>query len=145
MALDAAGNLYVVDWLKDRVLKLAVGTGAPTVLPITAIEGPEGVAVDGEGNVYVADFENGRVIKLIAATGTQTTAPFFGLVNPWGVAVDGPGNVYVTDAGTAGWCGWRQTPEPRRCCRFPPSTVRAGWRWMAPGISTSPRAVRTGC
>ncbi|MHA7648886.1 protein kinase domain-containing protein [Mycobacterium sp. ML4] len=71
-----------------------------TALPMTGLDGPEGVAVNGAGNVYVADLGDGQVTKLTAATGAQTTVPFFGLVKPWGVAVDGAGNVYVSDAGT---------------------------------------------
>ena len=55
--MDTAGNLYVAD-SNDRVLKLAAGSSTQTVLPITGLDTPEGVAVDTAGNLYVADLGN---------------------------------------------------------------------------------------
>ena len=64
--MDAAGNLYVADSSKDRVLKLAAGSGTQTELPFTGLSYPQGVAVDSAGGVYVANTGNGRVMKLPA-------------------------------------------------------------------------------
>jgi serine/threonine-protein kinase len=64
--LDAAGNLYVTDEFNRRVLKLAAGSGTPTVLPFTGLNAPFGVAVDTVGNLYVTDNGNNRVVKLTA-------------------------------------------------------------------------------
>lgn len=66
MAVDRAGNLYVTDSHDERVLKLAVGTAVPTVLPFTGLSFRQGVAVDGSGNVYIVDWDTNRVLKLSA-------------------------------------------------------------------------------
>ena len=55
MAVDAAGDVYVADKFNNRVLKLAAGSGTPTVLPFTGLHLPFRVAVDTTGNVYVMD------------------------------------------------------------------------------------------
>jgi serine/threonine protein kinase, bacterial len=107
VAVDTGGNLYIAD--RDpqndyappdssRVLKLAAGASAPTVLPFTGLNHPTGVAVDtGGGNLYVTDYLNNRALKLAAGASAPTVLPFTGLFRPAGVAVDTVGNVYVID------------------------------------------------
>jgi sugar lactone lactonase YvrE len=97
VAVDAAGNLYVTDYANSRVLKLAVGSSSPTVLPLPALMGPSGVAVDPAGNVYVTYDQYNRVVKLAAGAITPIELPFTGLAQPQGVAVDAAGNLYVAD------------------------------------------------
>jgi DNA-binding beta-propeller fold protein YncE len=63
-AADTAGNLYVTDDAKNRVLKLAPGTVSPIVLPFTDLNVIAGVAVDPTGNVYVSDGLHFRILKL---------------------------------------------------------------------------------
>jgi serine/threonine-protein kinase len=48
------------------VLKLAAGSNTPTVVPLTGLNTPLGVAVDNAGTVYVADRGNDRTVKLVA-------------------------------------------------------------------------------
>ncbi|EUA12071.1 serine/threonine-protein kinase pknD [Mycobacterium kansasii 732] len=99
VALDDAGSVYVTSQgIYGRVVKLAPGSGIPTVLPFTGLYQPQGLAVDANGTVYVADFNN-RVVKLAGGSNTQTALPFTGLNYPQGVAVDAAGNVYVADRG----------------------------------------------
>ncbi|MBS4727504.1 protein kinase [Mycobacterium sp. SM1] len=99
VALDGTGNVYVAsETMYGRVVKLAAGSGVPTVLPFAGLYQPQGVAVDSNGAVYVADFNN-RVVKLAAGSNNQTVLPFSGLNYPEGVAVDAQGNVYVADRG----------------------------------------------
>ena len=97
VAVDTAGNVYVADGANNRVLKLAPGSSAPTVLPFKGLNNPYGVAVDSAGNLYVVDGSNSRVLKLAVGTHIQTVLPFTGLRSPSGVAVDAAGNLYVTD------------------------------------------------
>ena len=86
LALDAAGNLYVVDAGNDRIRKIDssgtittiagrgesgfIGDGGPAVK--ARLSGPESVALDAAGNLYVADRGNGRIRK-IDSSGTITT------------------------------------------------------------------------
>jgi serine/threonine protein kinase, bacterial len=72
---------------------------AQTVLPITGLNGPAGVAVDNAGTVYIADTGNGRVLTLATDASSATELPFSGLSNPSGVAVDSERSVYVTNVG----------------------------------------------
>jgi len=73
-ATDAAGNVYVVDWLNDYVQKFT-STGAFITQWGTPGSGngqlnhPYAVAVDPAGNVYVAEEENNRIQKF---TGSGT-------------------------------------------------------------------------
>src|SRR6516164_7417436 len=97
-AADAAGNLYVTDILKNRVLKLAPGTTSPTVLPFTDLHRIAGVAVDTAGNVYVSDAGSNRVLSLAPGATSPIVLPFNN-IQPRGVAVDTGGNIYVADSG----------------------------------------------
>ncbi len=99
VALDNTGSVYVTSQgMYGRVVKLAAGSGTPTVLPFTGLYQPQGLAVDANGTVYVADFNN-RVVKLDPGSSTPAVLPFTGLNFPQGVAVDAAGNVYVADRG----------------------------------------------
>ena len=127
VAVDRAGNVYIVDWDKHRVRKVD-SSGTITTIAGTGTEGfggdggpateaffnyPTFVAVDGAGNVYIADSKNHRIRKVdssglittFAGTGTAGysfrenggPATSARLNEPWGVAVDGAGNLYIAD------------------------------------------------
>jgi sugar lactone lactonase YvrE len=93
MALDAAGNLYVVDQLNHRVLvyyaPLTTDATADQVfgqpnftsrtsnnggLSASSLNYPTGVALDAAGNLYVADAGNSRVLVYYAPLTTDTIA-----------------------------------------------------------------------
>ncbi|SBS78681.1 exported hypothetical protein [uncultured Mycobacterium sp.] len=98
VAVDRAGNVYVVDFAGNRVLKLAAGSNDPTALPFTGLDHPQHVAVDNDGDVYVTD-RAARVVKLPAGSNEQTVIPLSAdLTYPDGVEADGAGNVYVADS-----------------------------------------------
>lgn len=101
VALDSGGNVYVTsEGMYGRVVKLASGSSAPTVLPFDGLYQPQGLAIDGADTVYVSDFDN-RVVSLAAGSNKQTVLPFTGLSYPEGVAVDSRGDVYVADRGNS--------------------------------------------
>jgi sugar lactone lactonase YvrE len=126
LAVDAVGNLYIADYLNQRIRKVTAANGMITTVAGTGTAGyngdniaaasatvknPTGVAVDGAGNLYIADYLNYRVREVSAATGTITTVAGNGTttyngdsiaattasIYPYGVAVDVYGNLYIPD------------------------------------------------
>jgi DNA-binding beta-propeller fold protein YncE len=128
VAVDGAGNLYIVDRGAQRLLRLDAQTGSLDTLAggdfpgdsgdggpalKARLSSPLGVAVDSAGNVYIADKGNHRIRK-ISADGTISTlagngkAGFSGdggpataasLKDPSGVALDAMGGLLIADAG----------------------------------------------
>ncbi len=97
VALDAAGNQYIVDNLDNVIRKVDV-TGTITSIGGSAgLTDPRGVAVDASGNAYVSDTGNQRVVKI--DQNGNVTVMASGLNYPRGVAVNGAGHVFVTDTG----------------------------------------------
>ncbi|MEU9337088.1 RICIN domain-containing protein [Streptomyces sp. NPDC048290] len=126
VAVDGAGNLYIVDANNHRVRKVATNGVISTVAgngaagfsgdggPATAaqLNLPLGVAATKGGVLYIAEYNNHRV-RRVAADGVISTvagngaAGFAGdggpataarLNRPYGVAVDSAGNLYITDS-----------------------------------------------
>jgi uncharacterized protein YjiK len=123
-AADNAGNLYVADTDNHTIRKVAVSTGAVSMLAGLAgssgsadgmgtaarFNSPSGVAVDGAGNVYVADTLNHTLRKITSLGVVTTLAGSPGIVGsvdgtgsdarfqgPQGLAIDNGGNLYVAD------------------------------------------------
>jgi streptogramin lyase len=109
IAVDGAGNLYVVDNGNARV-QVFDSTGQFVRQWGTLGSGPGqfnnpgGVAIDPGGNLYIADKNNHR-IQHFSPLGTPLgTLGTFGsdagqFSSPAGVTVDANGNVYVADTG----------------------------------------------
>jgi hypothetical protein len=125
VAVDGAGNVYVVDNGNATVRKITVAGVVTTLAGTAGMSGsadgtgaaarfffPTGVAVDAAGTVYVGDFATVRKITTAgtvttlagtagmqgSADGTGAAARFFSAI---GVAVDRAGNVYVADNGNS--------------------------------------------
>jgi sugar lactone lactonase YvrE len=75
-----------------------VFASAQSVLPVTGLSDPDGVAADSQGNIFIADSANNRVLKVAAGGGGQSVVGS-GLNQPTGVAVDGAGDVFIADSG----------------------------------------------
>jgi streptogramin lyase len=101
VAVDASGNIYITDWLHNRVLKETPSAGTYTQSTIgSGLYQPMGVAVDGSGNVYIANTYDNQVLKETPSAGGYIQSTIGnGLNLPMTVAVDGSGNVYVADYG----------------------------------------------
>jgi trimeric autotransporter adhesin len=125
LAVDSAGNVYISEYLNNRVRKVdgdgtittVVGNGGccdtgdegPAVDAVLA--GPHGITVDSAGNLFIADSLYSRIRKVtpegtittIAGTGVRGFSGDGGpateaeLNYPWDVAVDAVDEVFVTD------------------------------------------------
>jgi sugar lactone lactonase YvrE len=126
VAVDNAGNVYVVDTSNHTIRKITSNGVVTTLAGTAGVSGsadgtgtaaqfsdPLGVAVDSIGNVYVADAYNNHTIRKIAPGGVVTTyagtaglsggadgtGPAARFYYPAGVAVDSAGNLFVADRG----------------------------------------------
>ncbi len=88
VAVDSAGNLFIVDMSDNRIRRVSASTGIITTVagngaysfsgdggPATSasLSQPYGVAVDSAGNVFIADAANNRIRRVSASTGIITT------------------------------------------------------------------------
>ncbi len=126
VAIDAAGNLFIVDAgnycirkVANGVITTIAGTGAEGYsgdgpATSTTLFGSTAIAVDSAGNLYFAETDSSRVRKVangflttVAGTGTpgfdagvndnNVPAISVHLSRPAGVAVDSAGAVYIAD------------------------------------------------
>jgi sugar lactone lactonase YvrE len=132
VAVDSAGNLFVVDPFENTVRRVTPAGVVTTfagaagqsgnvggVGAAARFETPVGLAIDTADNLYVADVGNDNIRKITPAGRVSTLAT---VTSPRGVAVDASGVVYVasdrcvinkvmpdgavtTLAGTAASCG----------------------------------------
>jgi len=101
LAFDGQGNLYVSDWVNQRIRVITSDGGVSTFAgggqpgpdgdlvdgpaDVARFFGPEGLAADAQGNLFVADTLNNR-IRRISPDGTVTS-----------VAGSGPGTAHGFD------------------------------------------------
>jgi trimeric autotransporter adhesin len=120
LALDGAGNLYIVDGDNFRVRRVSPdgiittvaggGTGGDGGLATNAfLGGAQSVAVDGEGNLYISQ---GFAVRMVSADGLISTVAGNGtqgfsgdggpatkaeINNATGLAVDAFGDLFIAD------------------------------------------------
>lgn len=88
IAIDASGNIYIADYLNNRVRKVSAADGSINTIAglaapgnsgdngpavAAALDGPTGISVDAQNNVYFIDYINNRVRKINQSTGVITT------------------------------------------------------------------------
>jgi trimeric autotransporter adhesin len=127
VAIDASGNIYIVDTGNSRIRMVTKSTGIISTVAGTGSYGyrgdggiatsaslnfPRGVAIDASGNLYIADTDNNRIrmvtkstgiISTVAGTGSSGYSGDGGLATsaalnyPRGVAIDASANIYIAD------------------------------------------------
>ena len=88
VAFDASGNLFIADWVNNRVRKVDKLTGVISTIAGTGgagyngdgiaattaiIDGPCGIIFDNAGNIYFAEYSGHRVRKINIVTGIIST------------------------------------------------------------------------
>lgn len=93
VAVDSAGNVYVVDTFNQTVFKITP-SGTQTAVHGT-FNAPAAVALDAAGDVYVTDDGTNMLYK-VTKSGVQSTL-VADLNVPNEVALDALGNLYIAD------------------------------------------------
>jgi sugar lactone lactonase YvrE len=123
LAVDDSNNVYIADWMQNRIYKVSAQNGSMTTVAgggydttngamatSALIDNPSAVALDKSGNIYIADQGNGRVKKVNVITGRITTVAGNGnygfsgdggaatsaMISVASIAVDDAGNVYIS-------------------------------------------------
>jgi DNA-binding beta-propeller fold protein YncE len=114
MTFDAAGNLYVADYLNGTIREITPAGEVTTVATAggaaARFAGPTGIVFDSAGDLYIAEMDGDTISRLTAAgeltslagknlspgsaDGSGATARFDG---PAAIARDAAGDLYVSD------------------------------------------------
>ena len=113
VALDASGNIYVVDENDHSVIKYAadgsngqiVAGGNGNGSDLNQLSQPQGIFIDNDNNLYIADRENSRIMKWgpdategeVVAGGNGEGNALNQFYRPVSVYVDNQKNIYVVD------------------------------------------------
>jgi hypothetical protein len=97
VAVDAAGNVYVVDGV--NLFELAGGAGAPVTL-LNNLSGATGLAVDPSGAVYISSASGTTRVPYVsgALNPAEETAVASKVSNTSSVALDRANNIYLVQA-----------------------------------------------
>ena len=99
------GTLIIAEQRTNRILQIAPGTSAPTVLRVlpgtpsglNCKDGVDGIALDPTNNTLILpDSPTGNVYRM-SLDGKKLTLLTGGIVRPVGAVVDNQGNVYIAD------------------------------------------------
>jgi DNA-binding beta-propeller fold protein YncE len=97
IALDQAGNIFVVSYPDQKIMKYTPGGVASVFADIYFSHG-EGLAFDSAGNLYMADYVANTITRF-APDGSSSIFASAGLNQPYGLAFDHAGNLYAANSG----------------------------------------------
>jgi sugar lactone lactonase YvrE len=108
LAVDTSGNLYITDSAQSRIVKVAAGSTAGTVVSINGgltLSSPADVAVDRTGNIFICDQQGdyARIIGVDTSGNGYLLSPTLNTLSSAaaGVALDVFGTVYIADTGNS--------------------------------------------
>lgn len=137
VAVDSAGNLFIAEYVANRIRKVSTDGIITTVAgggtagpgdggPATSAQlaGPGAVAVDGAGSLFIASVNNSR-LREVAPSGIISTV----VGNGSGCCFSGDGgpatSAQLGSPGPWQWTGWAtcssRTPAITASARFPPT------------------------
>ena len=98
--VDGMGNLYIVDSLNDRVLRVTSSGVASAfslsgVSSLTTLANGYGITADAYGNLYIPDFTNSRIVSVPTSSGTLS----FAGTNIGSTSTDSPQTATITNLG----------------------------------------------
>ena len=103
LAVDGAGNLYVVDTNNNAILIISSAGAGTVVIPPSSISAAWGVAVDPSGNLIVADGGSANVALIPSVSGTLTSSQAITIETLGSPAsslyMDSLGDLYATSQG----------------------------------------------
>ena len=101
VAVDAMGNIYIVDTSNKRIVKVTTA-GATSTLSLSGLSNPSslgstlfGVTADPSGNLYIPDWTNNRIV-FVNVSGSDLT---FASTNVGSTSGDSPKTATVTNIG----------------------------------------------
>ncbi len=94
LSFDRGGYLYVANYGKDSIERIAPDGTRTQFSSGTNLRGPIGLATDDFGNVYVANYNSGTVAKINPAGVSTLVAT--GFKRPYYLTFDRDGNLYVS-------------------------------------------------
>jgi sugar lactone lactonase YvrE len=157
VAVNKAGDVYIANPGKSRILKVTLGAAEPSVVAGTGVRGisgdgglatsaqlsyPSQIAIDEAGTLYINDAEYRRIRKVTPDGIIRTILPESGvagvragptLANSPGLAVDANGVIYALQSG-----------NPQSVVRMPPDgkiTTAVLWRGDVEPVRVGQRGI----
>ncbi len=159
VAVDSAGNIYLVDSLNGRIREVSDGVistiagngtqgfsgdgGPATSAQFFLINTPSGIALNRAGNLYVADQENNRIRKIsngvittVAGNGTQGFSGDGGPANAAQLSLEPGGNIALDSAGNL-YIGDAGNLRIRKVADGVITTVAGGGSLLTDGVAAT--------
>jgi serine/threonine-protein kinase len=95
LAVDAKGDLFVADALKNDVYEVAKGKSTPKELGLTGLEDPTGVSIDPKGNLWVVSYSGDTASEFVVGKTKPAKVVTDSLSGPYSIAFGKGGQMYV--------------------------------------------------